>query len=155
MLKKFIIKTVLLVVLILLGTVVIRNVVLEKVETVSQTGITLNKDDIKKVQGSGSFVDIDLIHKGSGKAVVLNTDQGVVLKLEEFKVTPGPDLFVYLSKNKNIKETQELGEFISLGKLKSYSGEQMYNLPANYKEYNSVVIWCRAFGVLFSVAELQ
>ena len=105
---------------------------------------------------SGSFTEIDTIHKGSGEASIVETNSGAVLKLENnFKVTNGPDLFVYLSKNTNIRETKELGDFVSLGELKSSQGEQTYNLPENYNEYKSIVIWCRAFSVLFSVAGLS
>ena len=102
------------------------------------------------------FVEIDFVHKGTGEAIILDTSDGQILKFKNnFKVTRGPDLFVYLSKNTNIDETKELGEFISLGKLKSSKEEQIYLLKENVDDYYSVVIWCRAFGVLFSVAELN
>jgi len=104
---------------------------------------------------SGSFLKIDAVHKGIGEAIIFDTSEGQLLKFEDFKVTRGPDLFVYLSKNTNIKDTKDLGEFISLGRIKSNKGTQMYNLPDNADEYNSIVIWCRAFGVVFSVAELK
>ena len=107
-----------------------------------------------KILRQGTFNEIDIVHKGSGKAVALETDSGKILKFENFKVTNGPDLFVYISKNVNVEENG-LGEFVSLGSLKSSEGEQSYNLPENIEEYKSVAIWCRAFGVLFSEAELK
>jgi len=104
---------------------------------------------------SGSFAKIDAVHKGSGEAVVYKMESRSILRFENFRVTNGPDLQVYLSKNSNIQESKDLGEFVSLGALKDNKGEQSYNLPPDIEEYTSVVIWCRAFGVLFSVAELR
>jgi hypothetical protein len=170
MIKKLVIGLVLLIVLVVVGFTVLKNVG-EDVETVAQVEIVeksevlyevvAEKPDIivvetsEEIKKSGDFIEIDVVHKGSGKASYLDSSAGPVLKFENFKVTPGPDLFVYLSKNKNIKESKDLGEFVSLGDLKSSKGDQMYNLPEDYEDYNSVVIWCRAFGVLFSVAELS
>lgn len=102
---------------------------------------------------SGIFMDADAIHKGSGSAKVTQTENGPVLVFgEDFSVTNGPDLLVYLSPN---EAADPLGEFVSLGKLKSSSGAQAYNLPDNYKEFKSVTVWCRAFGVKFSYANLE
>ena len=50
----------------------------------------------------------------------------------------------------------EDGGYLKLGKLKGNVGNQNYPVPAgtNITEYNSVVIWCELFGVLFSPAAL-
>jgi len=113
------------------------------------------KAPITSVIRKGAFTAIDAIHKGSGKAMLYpNTTSGPTLRLEDFSVTRGPDLYVYLSKNSNISSSSELGEFYSLGTLKSSKGNQNYSLPDNHEEYSSVVIWCKSFGVLFSSATL-
>jgi len=102
---------------------------------------------------SGQFADGDSLHKGRGSVSVIKVDTGPILKFEnDFTVTNGPDLFVYLSPNAS---GDELGDFASLGRLKSTSGEQIYNLPENFEDYKSVVIWCRAFSVEFATAELR
>jgi len=98
------------------------------------------------------FQSGDQVHQASGQAKIIKTDQSTVLQFENFKVIPGPDLFVYLSPN---KPKQDLGNFISLGKLKSTSGPQTYTLPDNYEDYQTVVIWCRAFSITFATAELD
>ena len=47
---------------------------------------------------SGSFRDADSFHKGSGTATIFRGPDGtLVLRLEDFDVTNGPDLHVYLS----------------------------------------------------------
>jgi hypothetical protein len=110
----------------------------------------------KPVIREGVFTEIDVVHKGSGKAIVYpETTDGPILRLENFVVTRGPDLSVYLSKNTDIKSSSELGESVSLGALKSSQGNQNYKLPANHAEYKSAVIWSQAFGVLFSAATLK
>ena len=103
-----------------------------------------------------AFRKVDQWHDASGQAAVYTKGDQKILRLEGFSVTNGPDLFVYLSKEKNLSGLRpKLGEFISLGKLKSITGEQTYLLPDNYQEYSSVVIWCRAFGIHFSSAEFK
>jgi len=101
---------------------------------------------------SGVFVGVgDGIHDAQGKAYTIPLEDGRdVLRLENFKSTNGPDLYVYLSTDK------DASEFINLGKLKANSGNQNYEIPneANLVEYNQVLIWCKAFGVLFGSAEI-
>jgi len=158
---KLLFKAVIFVVLAVVGFTIFSNVFQDsKVKVVDQTMLTETDSPAMVIsqaveKRSGSFTEIDLVHRGSGQALVLETKTGPLLQLDNFKVTPGPDLFVYLSKNQDIKNTKDLGEFISLGKLKSSRGNQQYALPEDYQDYHSVVIWCRAFGVLFSVAELR
>ncbi|MEM6997745.1 MAG: DM13 domain-containing protein [Patescibacteria group bacterium] len=105
--------------------------------------------------GSGEFVDADAFHTASGMAEVYSTDNGPVLLLdEEFDVRSGPDLVVYLSKNRTASG-DDLGDFVSLGDLHAQAGAQAYSLPEDYQEFGSVVIWCRAFGVGFGYADLS
>jgi hypothetical protein len=101
---------------------------------------------------SGTFVGVgDGIHDAQGDAYTIPLEDGSdVLRLENFKSTNGPDLYVYLSTDKNASE------FINLGKLKASSGNQNYEIPneVDLTEYNKVLIWCKAFGVLFGSAEI-
>lgn len=107
----------------------------------------------------GVFKDADAIHKGSGKALLYKlTDGSHLLRLEDFTVTNGPDLMVYLVKNADITEAEQVTtDFINLGDLKGNIGNQNYMIPAgtDIAEYNSAVIWCELFGVLFSPATLS
>lgn len=106
-----------------------------------------------QVVKSGQFKNIDAVHRGHGTARIVTTADGAFLRLEQdFDVTPGPDLFVYASPN---TADAGLGNFDVIGKLKSFEGEQVYNLPADYQKYKSIVIWCRSFSVTFSTADLQ
>jgi hypothetical protein len=108
---------------------------------------------IQSTELRGLFKDADAVHSGTGVVEVVQSQDGPLLVFgNDFKVTNGPDLFVYLSPN---PAGQDLGAFASLGKLKSISGTQAYTLPQNYRDYKTVVIWCRAFSVTFATAELQ
>ncbi|HYY87998.1 MAG TPA: DM13 domain-containing protein, partial [Chloroflexota bacterium] len=51
-----------------------------------------------RVLGKGQFGVVDAIHRGEGTARLLELSDGQrVLRLEDFRVTNGPDLYVYLS----------------------------------------------------------
>ena len=76
--------------------------------------------------------------------------------MTNFDVDNGPDLRVYLVA---CPATTEGGvsDFIDRGGLKGNRGNQQYEIPANVRveRYSTVVIWCRAFSVLFARAPLK
>lgn len=101
---------------------------------------------------SGSFVGVgDGIHDASGQAKVIPLEEGRILRLEEFRATNGPDLYVYLSTDK------QASEYVSLGKLKGNIGNQNYDIPegTDLDKYGTVLIWCQQFSVLFGSAGLS
>ena len=113
------------------------------------------KQPITKIK-SGSFAKFDPAHFANGEAVIYETDDGPILKFENFETPNGPDLFVYLASNSNISGIKtERGKSISLGELKQIKGDQVYKLPNDYEQYGSIVIWCRAFDINFSAASLR
>jgi hypothetical protein len=138
----------------------------EITEHLNPNGVSIEKEETKAmpeekmeshgVSRQGSFNTIDVVHSGSGQAIIFpDTADGPILRLENFSVTRGPDLYVYLSRNENITSASQLGDYRSLGKLKSSKGNQNYPLPEGHEGYKSIVIWCQAFGVLFSSATLN
>ena len=107
---------------------------------------------------SGRFKDADSFHKGSGDAGIYTLADGSrVLRLEDFSVTNGPALHVLLSDTSNPIDRASLGDYVDLGELKGNAGNQNYFLPENIDvdKYNSVVIYCKPFHVIFSTAQLQ
>ena len=111
------------------------------------------------VLSMGNFRDADSFHKGSGTATVYQLEDGShVLRFEDFRVTNGPDLRVLLSKASDIANKGEFQqyEYVELDRLKGNVGNQNYVIPADLDvtEYGSVVIYCKPFHVLFSVAAL-
>src|SRR3712207_4877906 len=101
----------------------------------------------------GEFVGVnDGIHNAEGLAKVIQLDNaGVILRLENFKATNGPDLYVYLATDNSASD------FVNLGRLKGNIGNQNYDIPegTDFSKYHTVLIWCQAFSVLFGSAELQ
>jgi len=102
---------------------------------------------------TGSFVGVgDGIHDAQGIAKVIPIEGGSnVLRLEDLVVTNGPDLYVYLSTDKSASD------FVDVGRLKANIGNQNYPIPAgtDMTKYDTVLIWCRAFSVLFGSADLK
>lgn len=104
----------------------------------------------------GQFGEIDAVHKGSGMAKLIRQDGSAYVRFEDFKVTNGPDLYVYLSDAETPGQTLEsLGNYVSLGKLKGNIGDQNYAIPADFTGAKTVVIWCQRFGVLFTFARFE
>jgi len=103
------------------------------------------------VFSTGLFVDGDSSHHATGTAKALRDGDAFIIRLEDdFEVTNGPDLFVYLGKD------GEYDKEARLGKLKGSKGGQNYIVPSEIDatQYNEVWIWCRAFGVKFGSAHL-
>ena len=106
-------------------------------------------------EARGTFRDADSFHRGSGSATVYTLPDGKrILRFEDFSVTNGPALSVYLVRSAD----GDVGSgFLDLGKLKGNKGNQNYEIPAgtDLSMYNSVVIWCVPFGVTFTVASFE
>ncbi|MCZ6765267.1 MAG: DM13 domain-containing protein [Alphaproteobacteria bacterium] len=109
---------------------------------------------------TGTFADADSRHQGSGNAVIVEQATGErIVRFTEFAVTNGPDLEVWLVAHPDPKSKSDVldAEWLSLGQLKGNIGDQNYPIPADAEiaKYQSVVIWCEQFGVLFSAAPLR
>ena len=120
-------------------------------ESMNET-ISLSKPNSTLI--SGSFIGVnDGIHNAEGTAKIIPLQQADtnILRLENLKVTNGPDLYVYLSADKSASD------FVNLGKLKANNGNQNYNIPigTDLTKYDTVLIWCKAFSVLFGSVELK
>ena len=102
---------------------------------------------------SGSFTGTDDFHFGNGTASIIETSPGRYhIRLEDFSVRNGPDLFVYLSPSADGYAKGAL----EVGKLKATDGSFGYDLPAGTdpSSYRSAIIWCKQFSHLFAVAPL-
>ena len=100
---------------------------------------------------SGEFAGTDDFHFGSGTASIIETAPGTyTLRLEDFSVRNGPDLFVYLSPDAD----GYVDEALELGRLKATDGSFNYALPAGTdpSDFASALIWCKQFAHLFAVA---
>ena len=116
------------------------------------TKVAGQETDISRNMLSGKFIGVnDGIHNAEGVAKVIVLDDGTsVLRLENFKATNGPDLYVYLATDKSASD------IVNLGRLKGNIGNQNYPIPSgtDVTKYNTALIWCKAFSVLFGSAQL-
>lgn len=112
-----------------------------------------NTTTTSSVLRTGSFIGVgDGIHNAEGTAKVIPLEDGTnILRLENLRVTNGPDLYVYLSPDK------AASDIVNVGKLKANNGNQNYDIPkgTGLSKYDTVLIWCRPFSVLFGSAELN
>ncbi|MBI2013626.1 MAG: DM13 domain-containing protein [Candidatus Colwellbacteria bacterium] len=109
-------------------------------------------ESISVTERIGTFVGADDFHKGEGTVSLIKLGDKYFVRFEDdFKVTNGPDLFVYFGRDgEYIKDT-------NLGVLKGNIGSQNYEVSAeiNPNDYNEVWVWCRAFSVPFAKAVLN
>lgn len=129
--------------------------------------VEMVEQDFSKFQAEGArkgqWVKISLPHQGSGLVYLLpnqlgNKDQeSLVVFTHDTKIVPGPDLWVYLSTNADVKK-DGLGEIIDLGLLKGSRGGQTYVVAKpiqDLKRFKSAVIYCKQFEELFTFADLK
>ena len=108
----------------------------------------------------GQFVGTDSFHRGEGKALLLRLPDGQrFIRFEDFRVTNGPDLFVYLSGHPAPRDRAQLhqGAAFEVARLKGNIGNQNYALPVDLDlaKFKSVVIYCKRFSTMFATAELS
>ena len=114
-------------------------------------------EDVWTAVSNGSFVGADAFHEGEGIATIYQLGDERVLRFEEFSVTNGPDLHVILSTNPNPTGQDDIGDYIDLGMIKGNIGNQNYEIPADVdlSQYQSIVIYCQPFHVVFATATLN
>lgn len=89
-------------------------------------------------------------HEVEGRALLVQAGAQKVLRFEDLKTINGPDLRIYLSSGLNVEDA------LDLGPIRATRGNVNYTLPegVDTAKYRNALIWCRAFGVLFSYAAL-
>ncbi len=100
-----------------------------------------------KLKYSGTFVPTSGITV-QGNVEIYRLYNTHSLKLENFSISDGPDLKVYLSK------TDSPTEFINLGDL---NPSETYTIPQNINtaDYPYVLIHCQQYNHLYAIAALE
>ncbi len=96
----------------------------------------------------------DFLHWGEGALSVSATKI-----THQGKLAPGPDYKLYLLKNFAEDEAsfeKIKSEAVRIGDIKTFDGF-LVNVPdgVDVKEYNTVVVWCEAFGEFITAAKYQ
>ena len=88
-------------------------------------------------------------HDVKGKVLLVQVGGEKIIRFENLKTINGPDLRIYLSTGLNKNDV------VDLGAIRATEGNVNYAIPSgtDTTKYHNVLIWCRAFGVLFSYAQ--
>ena len=133
----------------------VKEMVMVKAETMVTT-VSEGMDEMKpdspessvEILKTGSFEGL-AGHYADGTAKIIKVGDLTYLRFENFEVTNGPDLRVYLTSEGDVKNG------LHLEKLKGSKGNQNYLLEnIDLQIYDTVVIYCQPFGVYFGEAQL-
>jgi hypothetical protein len=112
------------------------------------------------IQFRGELQYVDALHNGTGTVLGMViasccpvSDQ-YLLRFEDVAITNAPDVHVYLSPERGGRWSEATSKY--LGPLKATNGSFNYPIaPSDLGVYHSVVVWCRAFAVLVTWADLD
>ena len=110
-----------------------------------------------EVLASGEFVTITPGEDTEGTAEVIQVGGKIQVRLgENFSAIEGPAVRLLLHKQ-NRPESYTAENYVRLGDLKSFTGEQVYDVPEgiNWQDFPNVVVWCERFDVTFGSARLN
>ncbi|MDQ2952386.1 MAG: DM13 domain-containing protein [Chloroflexota bacterium] len=143
----------------------IRTTVNEPVPTLATSRATLapgatpltviSAETLTRVIAHGELQYVDAQHNGKGTVVLIRIGVQHFLRFEDVAITNAPDVHVYLSRERGGAWSETTSLY--LGPLKATNGSFNYEIPAgtDVAIYRSVVVWCRAFSVLVTWADLQ
>jgi hypothetical protein len=142
-----------------------RDMAITMVEAALQAPAVIEAEPTPDMQSTiiiadGTFGRVDAVHWAEGTATIYQLpDNRKVLRFENFRAANGPDLRVVLSAGEEPRTREEVARGnlnLELGRLKGNIGDQNYEIPAeiDLSLYNSVVIYCQAFHVVFSTAAI-
>ena len=108
-----------------------------------------------RVIATGELQYVDAIHHGEGPVRIVDVGGQRLVRFEDVAITNAPDVHVYLSRETG--GTWSEATSLYLGPLKATNGSFHYELSstADLASYKSVVVWCRAFHVLITWADLR
>lgn len=125
-----------------------------------QDDMSMTQANSDTILATGNFDRKDAVHYANGQALIVKQADGTsILRLQELDAANGPDLYIYLSEHPDPANSEQLheGEDHNLGSLKATTGSFNYVIDpsVDLSKVKSAVIYCRAFGVIFSVAALE
>jgi hypothetical protein len=114
----------------------------------------ISADVLTSVLARGELRAVDSLHHGSGEVMLLRVGVRRFLRFENVAITNAPDVHVYLSPETGGRWTEATSVY--LGALKATDGSFNYEIAAgtDLTPIRSVVVWCRAFAVLVTWADL-
>lgn len=113
-----------------------------------------DKVDVEETLAMGTFSGYQ--HDLSGKTVLVKDTSGnTILRLEDFNMTEGPDVYVYLSRN----STYSSGNVIQVKHLTTGYTDSNLNIDVDnavdHTDYKYVLVYCYQYSALFGTALLE
>ena len=110
---------------------------------------------VARVIARGDLQYVDALHNGKGPVMLMQLGDQRFLRFDGVAITNAPDVHVYLSRDTGGKWSESTSLY--LGALKATNGSFNYDVPADadVNSFKSVVVWCRAFAVLVTWADLK
>ncbi|GAB4469741.1 MAG: hypothetical protein Kow00124_05200 [Anaerolineae bacterium] len=132
--------------------------VADLLETLGQESLGVGEEPF--VTHAGDFVTLDTMRRAEGTASVYRIGESrLVLRLDPFSVSSGPDLHVLLSQKEEPRTSADalLPTYLDLGPLERITGAQNYEIPADtsFTQYKSVVIYSMSLNIIYSTATLE
>lgn len=108
----------------------------------------------QRVLASGQLQYVDSAHNGKGEVRLIEVGTQRLLRFQEVAITNAPDVYIYLSRETGGKWSDSSS--LLIGPAKATNGSFNYDVPAgvDLTAFRSVVVWCRAFSVLITWADL-
>ena len=115
----------------------------------------ISADALTKVIARGELQYVDSLYNGTGPVILMRVGVQQFLRFEDVAITNAPDVHVYLSRETGGRWSEATSLY--LGPLKATNGSFNYELAGgtDLSPYRSVVVWCRAFSVLVTWADLR
>jgi len=90
-------------------------------------------------------------HDVTGAASVIEYGDERILRFEDFETVNGPNLHIYLATDTSA------ADYVDLGEIRATKGNVNYEIDpeVDLETYDTVLVWCVPFKVLFSYAELR
>ncbi len=141
------------------------DTVVDEVIPVSSRGVENSNSALSVMPStlqSAIFQTGDSTYSIEGEVIISEIETGGTVSLKDFRVTNGPDLYVYLvdaedGDNASVKAAVDAGKYKAVALLKGNVGNQSYVLPEGLDtgQYNVVSIWCQRFSRNFGHAVLR
>jgi hypothetical protein len=107
-----------------------------------------------RIVARGQLGFVDSLHHGTGEVRIIELGSQRFLRFEDVQISNAPDVHIYLSRDTGGRYVE--GSVLYLGPMKATNGSFNYEVPAGHDlgQFRSVVVWCRAFSVLITWADL-
>lgn len=112
-----------------------------------------------RIFAAGDFKGVDSLRRAQGRAQWLDAGRIQILRFTNFKLSPGPDVRILLSREAGVSDGGQirLAQVLDVGELRGFSGDQTIILPEGLDPagYSAVLLWDAEFGQLYAVADLE